>query len=351
MRKVATAEKVPLIDLHAMSLAFLNRLGDADSADLSPAADDRSHFSRKGALAMAKLVVEALPEQVPALASRLKFPAELVRFVPYKNNPVFGPVKGAWDARIRERGWILREDGAWKLWYSGYDGSKEGIRRLGYASSPDGISWTRHPGNPLLPELWVEDMMVVKDGGKYYMFAEGLNDRAHWLASDDGLKWTPLGKLDVRHKNGKPIADGPYGTPTVWRDGDRWLLYYEREDRGIWLAASTDMKVWTHVQEDPVMTPGPADHDRDLIALNQIIRHNGRYFAYYHGSARSGPCKGLWSTCVATSTDLVHWEKYAGNPLVPARENKSSGIVVHDGRQYRLYTMHPEVHLHLPPGK
>ncbi|MFO0970450.1 MAG: membrane dipeptidase, partial [Gemmataceae bacterium] len=54
-----------------------------------------------------------------------------------------------------------------------------------------------------------------------------------------------------------------------------------------------------------------------------------------------------WATGVATSTDLIHWEKYPGNPLQPIEENKSSGIVVHDGKAFRFYTMHPEVYLHV----
>jgi hypothetical protein len=33
---------------------------------------------------------------------------------------------------------------------------------------------------------------------------------------------------------------------------------------------------------------------------------------------------------------------------LPVSENKSSGIVVHDGERWRLYTMHPEVYLHMP---
>ena len=143
-----------------------------------------------------------------------KFPPELVRFTSYKSNPVFqaaGP--GHWDVKIRERGWIVREPGLYKLWYTGYDGSKDGPRLLGYATSPDGIRWTRHPGNPLLKHEWVEDMMVVKHAGKYYMFAEGKNDRAHLLVSTDGVTWNARGRLDVRQKDGTPIADGPYGTP------------------------------------------------------------------------------------------------------------------------------------------
>jgi len=33
------------------------------------------------------------------------------------------------------------------------------------------------------------------------------------------------------------------------------------------------------------------------------------------------------------------------------KENKSSGIIVDDGKQYRLYTMHPEVCLHTSIAK
>jgi sucrose-6-phosphate hydrolase SacC (GH32 family) len=104
--------------------------------------------------------------------------------------------------------------------------------------------------------------------------------------------------------------------------------------------------VWTNLQDEPVMKPGPGEYDKDLIALNQIIKNNGRYYAYYHGSAKTGANKGKWSTNVATSTDLIKWEKYPNNPLLPIAENKSSGIVIHDGERFRLYTMHPEVYLH-----
>ena len=137
-------------------------------------------------------------------------------------------------------------------------------------------------------------------------------------------------------------------TPTVLKEGGTWYLFYERNDLGIWLAKSPDMKVWTHVQDEPVLKPGPGEYDKDLIALNQVIKHKGRYYAYYHGCAKAGPKARLWSTAVATSTDLVHWQKYDGNPLRPVEENKSSGIVVHDGKGFRLYTMHPVVNLHLP---
>jgi len=278
-----------------------------------------------------------------------RFPRELVAFAPQGDGPVFqaaGP--GHWDAKIRERGWVLRDDGGYKLWYTGYDGTPDGRRMLGLATSPDGVNWTRHPGNPLVRDHWVEDVMVVKDGARYLMFAEGEGDRAQLLTSPDGVRWERAGRLDVRLASGAPIPDGPYGTPTAFRDGARWLLFYERSDKGVWVAASDDLKVWTNVRDEPVLAPGPGAYDRDMVALNQVVRHGGRYYAYYHGCATAGPDARKWAPAVAASDDLLHWQKYPGNPLLPVAENKSSGVLVDTGSGFRLYTMHPAVYLLTP---
>src|SRR5579872_3996354 len=67
-----------------------------------------------------------------------KFPDELVKFVPLKNEPIFtGGGKGKWDERIRERGWIMRDGGIYKMWYTGYTGTPGEILKLGYATSDD----------------------------------------------------------------------------------------------------------------------------------------------------------------------------------------------------------------------
>ncbi len=277
------------------------------------------------------------------------FPAELVEFQDGATNPVFtGAGPGHWDAKIRERGWILRDGDMYHLWYTGYDGTREGIRQLGYATSPDGLHWTRYADNPLCRDLWIEDMMVVKHDGTYTMFAEGRDDQAQWLTSKDPIHWHREGTLDIRYHDGKALTAGPFGTPTVWLENGTWYLFYEQRDAGVWLATSKDLKVWTHLQDAPVLVPGPRDYDQRMIALNQIIKHDGVYFAYYHGSgSRESP--RTWSTDVARSSDLVHWQKYEGNPIVD--RNKSSGIVVSDGRQFRLYTMHDQIDVYFPRTK
>ena len=276
------------------------------------------------------------------------FPPELVRFVPYAGNPVFtaaGP--NDWDARIRERGYILRTGNLWEMWYTGYDGQRESTKQLGYAISTDGLHWTRHPDNPLYVDHWVEDMQVLKHDGTYYMFAEGRDDIAQQLTSPDGLHWTRVGPLDIRQTSGEPISDGPRGTPTVWVEDDTWYLFYERGDQGVWLATSKDRRVWTNLQDDPVLARGPEPYDKFAVAMNQIVKHGGRYYGYYH--AADTPEWKRWSTNVAVSDDLIHWRQYPGNPIL--EENKSSGIVVPVGEGYWLYSMHDQVQVHLPAAE
>ena len=147
------------------------------------------------------------------------------------------------------------------------------------------------------------------------MFAEGRNDIAHLLTSPDGLKWTDRGSLDIRKADGSPISPGPYGTPAAWFEDGTWYLFYERGDRGVWLATSKDRKVWTNVKDDPVIAMGPEPYDQTAVAVNQIVKRDGYYYAFYHANSER-PWKD-WTTCVARSRDLVHWEKYPGNPDHP----------------------------------
>ena len=183
------------------------------------------------------------------------------------------------------------------MWYTGYDGTRGGLKMLGYATSPDGIHWTPDANNPIYRGHWVEDMMVVKHGSTYYMFAEGLDDHAQLLSSSDKIHWSWLGFLDIRTTDGKPIPKGPYGTPTAWFENGRWYLFYERGDKAVWLAQSKDLNVFTNVQDTPVLTPGPSAYDG---ATSLSIRSsNTRTITTRATTARpaaSGPCSGraIW---------------------------------------------------------
>jgi len=276
-----------------------------------------------------------------------EFPNELVHVVPYQKNPVFsGTDTTTWDRHIRERGWILNEDGEYHMWYTGYI-KEDSEKHLGYATSKDGLIWARYPSNPIYSSGWVEDVCVIKSGGTYYMFSEGRGDTAHLLTSTDRIHWAEQGNLDIRMMNGTPISPGPFGTPAVWKENDTWYLFYERNDLGIWLAVSKDLKVWTNVQDQPVIAMGPEAYDQFAVAMDQIIKYKGSYYGYYHASAYKDWRE--WSTNIAVSKDLVHWKKYPGNPVL--KENKFSAIAVFDGKVHRLYAMHDKVTVHFPIEK
>lgn len=274
-----------------------------------------------------------------------EFPDELIHFEPLSTNVVFsGTGTNTWDQKIRERSWIVRDGNSWRMWYNGYNSSRIPTHFLGDATSDDGLLWKRSSDAPIYDKGWIEDICVVKDAGRFYMFSEGRDDIAHLLKSRDGRHWEEQGNLDIRNTDGTPIKPGPYGTPTVFVENGVWNLFYERDDAAVWLARSKNLKTWTNVQDEPVLRRGPEVYDKFAVAFNQVIKHQGRYYAYYHGSANEKWTE--WSTCVAVSSDLLHWKKFSGNPILPVNPDdpkRSSAYLVHDGKRFRLYATHPNV--------
>jgi pectinesterase len=73
VRALAAERQVPLVDLHAISLADAEHVGDDVWADLSPRDDkgqvDRTHLNAKGSDVVGRMVAEALVKAAPELAA------------------------------------------------------------------------------------------------------------------------------------------------------------------------------------------------------------------------------------------------------------------------------------------
>jgi lysophospholipase L1-like esterase len=73
VRALAAEKHVPLVDLHAISLADAENAGDEVWADLSPRDDkgdvDRTHLNAKGSDVVGRMVAEGLRQSFPELAA------------------------------------------------------------------------------------------------------------------------------------------------------------------------------------------------------------------------------------------------------------------------------------------
>jgi beta-1,2-mannobiose phosphorylase / 1,2-beta-oligomannan phosphorylase len=64
-------------------------------------------------------------------------------------SPVLSPTANTWDAYTTDAPMVIREKGQYKMWYASFL-SPTSPGYLGYATSPDGISWTKYSGNPVM---------------------------------------------------------------------------------------------------------------------------------------------------------------------------------------------------------
>lgn len=83
------------------------------------------------------------------------------------DNPILSGDENAWDAGGVGYPSVRQSDNLWEMFYTGVDNSGE-IYAIGYATSQDGLSWIKHPDNPIIPiadastqpidtSFWVQD--------------------------------------------------------------------------------------------------------------------------------------------------------------------------------------------------
>jgi len=125
----------------------------------------------------------------------------------------------------------------YKMWYSG--GEQWEPNAIGYATSPDGITWTKNPGNPIFTadpsNAWeqqrVAGCQVLKWRDGYLMFYIGYRDIDHAqigaARSGDGVTGWERQRENpiVRVGLNKWDHDACY-KPFAIFDGTRWLLWY-----------------------------------------------------------------------------------------------------------------------------
>jgi len=131
----------------------------------------------------------------------------------------------------------------YRMWYSG--GEQYEPNAIGYATSQDGVKWTKHEHNPIFrpdpKNAWEKDRVtacqVMRYGDGYLMFYIGFRDEQH---AQIGIARSKDGITDWQRHPANPVLrpgkdkwdhDAVYKPYAIF-DGRRWLLWYNGRKGG-----------------------------------------------------------------------------------------------------------------------
>ena len=261
------------------------------------------------------------------------------------------PASGAgWDGLGVYAPAVILDGGVVRMWYDGRALSFYGWGfSMGYAESPDGKTWTKHPSNPVLEpgesghwdSAYRGQAAVIKDGSTYKMWYSGGPSSGSWqvgyATSNNGLDWSVHAGNPVLHAGGPGSWDEmECDGPTVIKDGATYKMWYFGCDAdylvcSIGYATSPDGVNWTKHPGNPVLQATAGSWDKSGLSQPRVIKDGATYLMWYYSDYRLG---------LATSPDGINWTKH-GNPVL---EQSWSGAgvlgaasVLLDGSTYKMW--------------
>ena len=238
-------------------------------------------------------------------------------------NPLLAAVL-PWEETAMQEPFVMLEDGVWKLWFTG-GWTHPG---MGYATSPDGITWSKHAGNPVYGQggsgyaNTSDAHHIVKVGSTYWLFTSGGTTTSNPFTtyriatSSDGIAWTTQ-VSSISLPSGKTL----WGNRVVWLEGatwhmlqeagpSRWEIYHYTSSDGLtWSIQNSGNPLTTLQQHASGMYGGPTMAQQGGLT---IPKRNGLYEIWYHAAAVSG--NNPTNIYRATSPDLVTWT--SGDALI-----------------------------------
>ena len=220
------------------------------------------------------------------------------------NNPVLSKGKvGDWDeSNAFNPGAVILIDSIYHIWYTGHKGDDFAANfQIGHATSPDGVAWTKDTNNPVLSagpsgtwdDTYIAGSFVVYDGKEYHMWYGAYNGthgiRIGHATSPDGVTWTkdPLNPV-LTFETGK-WDDRRVEFPKVIFDGTNYHMWYSGGSYFSWqigYATSEDGSTWTKYPKNPVLHEGSAGSwDSQYVAWGSVVDSAGvKYKMWYCGS-------------------------------------------------------------------
>jgi beta-1,2-mannobiose phosphorylase / 1,2-beta-oligomannan phosphorylase len=217
---------------------------------------------------------------------------------------------------------VLKDGGKYRLW-----GSWRPKKSIALFESSDGVHWSE-PVIVLGPNSasgWEDDInrpVVVKRPDGYHMWYTGQaqeHSAIGYATSPDGVAWT--------RKSLQPVL-APEGTwekvavmcPHVEWDENRKLfrMWYsggeQYEPDAIGYATSPDGVKWAKLPANPIFRPDPAvAWEKHKVTAAQVLRHGGWYYMFYIGFRDVDHAQiGL----ARSRNGIGNWQRLAANPII-----------------------------------
>lgn len=188
----------------------------------------------------------------------------------YEGNPVLQHSNNPeWDNRFLDPGGMVYQKGLFHMFFNGINGFPAPVG-VGYATSPDGYTWTRQTTEPVLRAEALSDTNFP--GSNLFVTSALVEPDGTWI-----LYFYTLGTSGFTGPGeiGRATAPSPIGP-------------------------------WT-IDPDPVLNPGPGGAwDGIQVTGPNVLKVEEGYRMYYDALGNGGTSM----IGMATSSDGIHWEKY-----------------------------------------
>ncbi len=139
--------------------------------------------------------------------------------------------------------YVLKDDGIYKLWYSGFRREDREVGRLLYAESEDGIEWEKKGVAIDLGPPGAHDSKraggacVIRRGGEYWMWYGGTGEARYQVrgmaaSSDDGVNWRKRGLALDLGSEGSQDEFSAFNARVVRESDDLYRMYYSADGKG-----------------------------------------------------------------------------------------------------------------------